>query len=276
MAENTTAAEAGKEQAVQLINDLQDISLAKIGLIIIGTWLAIVLVRRVLPYLAERGPNQARLYLLGMVPIIRLVFLITAILWVIPIIFNINFQNFLVIAGAASVAIGFAFKDYFSSLIAGIVAIIERPYRPGDWVKVGGDYGEVRSVGMRAIRICTASDDIITVPHDRIWTNNISNANDGSRTLMCIADFYVEPNHDAARVRSALQDVGLTSAYLEYGKPVLVMLNETPLGTHYKLKAYPFDLRDQFAFISDLTVRGKLAITEAGGVEVSAAAAYSG
>ena len=226
--------------------------------------------RRFLPYLAERGPRQLRLYLLGAVPIIRLVLLVTAILWIIPIVFNITFQNFLVIAGAASLAVGFAFKDYVSSLIAGIVAIVERPYRPGDWVEIDGDYGEVRSVGMRSIQIQTAADNTVTIPHDRIWTENISNSNDGSRTLMCIADFYLAPLHDAALIRSVLQDVALTSAYLDYAKPVLIMVSETPWGTHYKLKAYPFDLRDQFSFISDMTVRGKLAIVEAGGTEVIA------
>lgn len=72
-------------------------------------------------------------------------------------------------------------------------------------------------------------------------------------------------------MRAALHDVALTSAYLDYDKPVLVMLAEVPWATHYKLKAYPFDMRDQFSFISDLTVRGKLAIAEAGGVEVGVA-----
>ncbi len=87
---------------------------------------------------------------------------------------------------------------------------------------------------------------------------------------MGVASFYLGPDHDAARVRAALRDVALTSAYLEYDKPVLVMLAQTPMGTHYKLKAYPFDMRDQFSFVSDLTVRGKLAIPEAGAVEIHA------
>ena len=264
------SAEIGQQKAARLINDLQDISFTKIGLILLGTWLVILLARKAFPYLAERGPSQLRLYLLGAVPIIRLVMLVIAIMWVIPIVFNITLQNFLVIAGALGVAIGFAFKDYVSSLIAGIVAIVERPYRPGDWVRIGGDYGEVRSVGMRAIEICTPADDIVHIPHEKIWQNNIANANDGSHTLMCVASFYLRPNHDAGRVRLALRDVALSSAYLEYDKPVVVMLAETPLGTHYKLKAYPFDMRDQFHFISDLTIRGKLAIADSGGVEVQA------
>ena len=263
----------GQQKAAQLINDLQDISFTKIGLIVFGTWIAIVLAHRVLPYLAEKGPSQLRLYLLGAVPIIRLVLLVVAILWLVPIIFNITFQNFLVISGAASVAIGFAFKDYVSSLIAGIVAIFEKPYQPGDWVEIDGDYGEVRAVGMRSIEVRTLSDDIVYIPHDKLWQHNISNSNDGARTLMCVTSFYLESRHDASLVRTALRDVALTSAYLDYQKAVSVSLNQTEWGTHYKVKAYPFDMRDQFSFISDLTVRGKLAIADCGAEESAALAA---
>ncbi len=263
------AEETGQE-AVKFINDLQDISFVTIAMIVGGAWVAIYVVMKALPFLAERGPSQLRLYFLAFVPLIRLVIIVVAVLWVVPIIFNVTFQNFLVLAGAISVGVGFAFKDYLASLIAGIVAIFERPYRAGDWVEIDGDYGEVRSVGMRALQLITADDNVITVPHDRIWTNNISNANDGARTLMCIAEFYLTPGHDAQAIRAALQDVALTSAYLEYAKPVTVMLTQTPYGTHYKLKAYPFEMRDQFAFISDMVVRGKRAIARVGGSETTA------
>ncbi len=270
-ADSVTGSMSAKDDAVKLINDLQDISFGEIALVIAVTGVAIMLVRRVLPFLAERGPNQVRLYLLGAVPIIRLLLMTVAVLWIFPIIFNVTFQNFLVIAGGASVAIGFAFKDYVSSLIAGIVAIFERPYRPGDWVEIDDDYGEVQTVGLRAIRLRTASDNIVTVPHVRMWDSNIINGNDGERTLMCIADFYVAPEHDAAKLRDLLRDVALTSAYLEFDKPVMVILAQKPWGTHYKVKAYPFDMRDQFAFISDLTIRGKRAIADCGAREVTAA-----
>ncbi len=263
------------KQAVRLINDFQEISFVTIAAIIVGTWFAIWIVRKALPFLAERGPSQMRLYLLGAVPIIRLLLMTLAVLWIFPIIFNVTFQNFFIIASGASVAVGFAFKDYVSSLIAGVVAIFERPYRPGDWVEIDGDYGEVRSVGLRAIRVRTAADNTITIPHVRMWDNNISNSNDGSRTLMCVAHFYVAPDHNAAKLRSALHDVALTSAYLEYAKPVAVMLAQEPWGTHYQIKAYPFDLRDQFEFISDLTVRGKAVIATLGASEVTAPAAVS-
>lgn len=251
-----------KIKATQLINDLQEISFTQIGLIIIGTWISIFLLRKILPFLAERGPSQLRLYLLGAVPILRLLLILSAIVWIIPIIFNITFQNFLFIAGGASVAIGFAFKDFVSSVIAGVVAIIERPYRPGDWVEIDGDYGEVKHVGMRAISIVTAADDTIIIPHEKIWTKNISNSNDGARTLMCVVKFYLEPNHDAKLVKQKLYNVVITSAYLNYDKPVKIIVEQTIFGTCYKIKAYPFDLRDQFEFITDLTVRSKEVLQE--------------
>ena len=265
-------AETG-EDAARLLRDLQDISFLRVGAIVLGAWLAFALIRRALPFLAERGPSQTRLLLLGAVPVARLALLTLAVVWVVPLVFDVTFEKFLVVAGAASVAIGFAFKDYVSSLIAGIVAVFERPYRPGDWIGIGDDYGEVVSVGLRTVNLRTPADDVIAVPHSKIWTENVANSNDGSRTLLCVANFYLAPGHDAAAVRAALTDVGLTSAFLGYRDPVAVQLAETPWGTHYKLKAYPFDMRDQFAFVSDLTVRGKTAIAACGGREAAAPAA---
>ena len=269
------AAGAAVEGTAQLLRNLEDINFLRIAMIVVLVWLLILAVHRTLPWLASRVSIRARLYVLGAVPIARLLLMSIAVPAVALQIINPSVDNFFVIAGATSVAIGFAFKDYISSLIAGVVAIVERPYRPGDWVKIDGDYGEVRSVGLRAIQVVTPSDDVVTIPHVRMWENNISNSNDGARTLMTVTDFYVHPDHDADAVRRALHDVALSSVYLEYDKPIAVMLAQEPIGTHYRIKAYPFDLRDQFAFISDLTIRGKAALKQLGCQEIAAATTVS-
>ena len=126
-----SSAKAAKEGAVKLINDLQEINFLHVVAIVFAAWLIIWLSRRLLPLLAERGPSQTRLYILNAVPIIRLLTMTVAVLWVFPIVFNVTFKNFLIIAGGASVAIGFAFKDYVSSLIAGIIAVFRTPLSSG-------------------------------------------------------------------------------------------------------------------------------------------------
>ncbi|WP_379920930.1 mechanosensitive ion channel family protein [Erythrobacter sp. R86502] len=266
MEAGATGSVRAETEAAQLLRDFQDISYFQIFLIAALAWAVVYLSRRILPFLAERGPSQTRLYLLGAVPIVRLLAIVAATLWILPLVFNITLQNFLVIAGAASVAIGFAFKDFVSSLIAGIVAIFERPYRSGDWVKIGEDYGEIRRMGLRGMTIQTPDDNAVVVPHSRLWTENISNSNDGAQTLQCVANFYLSPGHDAAKIRDALYDIALTSPYLDYARPVVVVLSEEPWGTHYKIRAYPFDMRDQFLFISDMTARGKRTVAMMGGL----------
>ena len=263
------------ERVNKLLNDLGVAAWLEIALVALGTVVAVWLIRRAAPVVADLVPTRFRLYVLATVPVSRLVLLLVAIAWIVPILFNVTLQNFLFIAGAVSVAIGFAFKDYVSSLIAGVVALFESPYRAGDWVKVGEDFGEVRHVGMRSIRLVTPNDDTVTVPHSRLWTENVSTSNDGESTLMCVAKFHVAGAHDASALRSALRDVALTSAYLEYARPVTVIVNQETWGTRYQLKAYPFDMRDQFLFVSDLTVRGKEAVRELGAHEAEAFAVAS-
>jgi len=255
----------------KIFRDFQQIDFLKIFIIILVAWLSIRVVTRFLPWLADRVTGRLRLYILPSVPVLRLLILIMAIVAIVPLIIQPTFQNLVAFLGAAGLALGFALKDYASSLMAGIVALYERPYRVGDWIEVDGAYGEVIYVGLRMLRLVTPDDTMVTIPHIKIWQTNIYNANDGKRDLMCVVDFYLEPNHDGTQVRQSLYDVGLTSPYVNLERPILVIVAEKPWGTHYKLKAYPVDARDQFQFISDLTVRGKTALAD---LKVQAALAW--
>ena len=255
----------------KIFRDFQQIDFLKIFIIILVAWLSIRVVTRFLPWLADRVTGRLRLYILPSVPVLRLLILIMAIVAIVPLIIQPTFQNLVAFLGAAGLALGFALKDYASSLMAGVVALYERPYRVGDWIEVDGAYGEVIYVGLRMLRLVTPDDTMVTIPHIKIWQTNIYNANDGKRDLMCVVDFYLEPNHDGTQVRQSLYDVGLTSPYVNLERPILVIVAEKPWGTHYKLKAYPVDARDQFQFISDLTVRGKAALAD---LKVQAALAW--
>ena len=253
-----------KDKAGEIFNKLDQINFAQIAILAGLAWLSILLVERLVPRLAKRLPSRLRMYLLPSIPVFRLAILIITLVMVIPMVIQTNLQNLIAILGFTAVALGFAFKDYISSLIAGIVAIYERPYRVGDWVTIDGAYGEVQSLSLRALRLYTPDDTVVNIPHIKIWTTNIFNANDGNRNLLCVTHFYVDPDHDAARTRQTLHDVALTSPYLDLTQRIRVIVQEQPWGTHYQLKAYPLDSREQFQFISDLTVRGKDALAKMG------------
>lgn len=251
-----------KSSLLQALRDFQQINLVQVALIILIAWILIRLVERGASWLSERVSGRMRFYILPSVPVLRLLILVLTIATIIPFIIKPSFENLVAILGASALALAFALKDYVSSIMGGIVAIYERPCRPGDWVAIEGTYGEIKSIGLRSLSLVTPDDTTVTIPNLKIWQSSIHNANDGRRDLMCVADFYVHPVHDGALVRQTLHDVALTSPYLNLERPVTVIVQEKPWGTHYKVKAYPVEGRDQFQFISDLTVRGKAALAD--------------
>ena len=233
-------------------------------LIIFGALLLIQAIQRLFPWVANRLHGSPRLFILAMIPLLRLTLIFTALILIIPRFIEPSLQNLIPLLGTLGIALGFAFKDYVSSLIAGVVAVGERPYRNGDWITINGIYGEVKHIGMRAVQIVTPDDTAAYIPHIKLWTEPILNANNGTPALQCVANFYLHPDHNAARVKQLLHDVALTSPYLNFEKPVAVVVQDQPWGTHYRIRAYPIEPYQQFRFISDMTVRAKSGLKNLG------------
>lgn len=252
----------GDINITQAFHGINKTSIVYIAIIIAAYWLLTKLIERLFFLLEGRLSGRFRLYILPSMPLFRMFFLIVAIMIIIPLVIKPTLQNLIAVLGVAGLALGFAFKDYISCIIAGITVIYERCYRPGDWVKIDDAYGEIKSLGLRTLKLVTPDDTIVTIPHTKIWNTNIYNANEGKRELLCVADFYFHPKHDAAQVRQKLYDVALASPYINLERQIMVIVAEKPWGTHYRLKAYPIESRDQFQFISDLTVRGKTALSK--------------
>ncbi len=199
------------------------------------------LVRWALRHAAEKAPPRLRLAILRLIPLTRLVLGVGAVVVAVPILVEPTLRNVVTLVASVGLALAFALKDYGSSLVAGLATVLENTYQPGDWIEVDGIYGEVKSIDSRAVRIMTPYDTEVIVPHSTLWSHSISNATSGNRSLLCVADFYLHPDHDAA-----------------------VIVQEKPWGTHYKLKAYVKESREQFDFITDLTIRGKEALRAMG------------
>ncbi len=220
--------------------------------------------RWLLQHWAERVRPRLRLSILRLIPLARLVFGTAAVLVAVPILVEPTLRNVVALVASVALALAFALKDYASSLVAGLATVLENAYQPGDWIEVDGMYGEVKSIDARAVRIVTADDTEIIVPHSKLWTSKISNATSGNRSLLCVADFYLHADHDGGAVTRRLTDAAQGSPYRKPDTEVKVVAQERPWGTHYKLKAHVKESREQYDFITDLTIRGKEALRAMG------------
>ena len=232
--------------------------------VLVSAWLIAAVVRWVIRRGAEKAPARLRLFILRFLPISRLAIGIGAVVVIVPLLIEPKFYNVIALLASIGFALAFALKEYGSSLVAGLITVLENTYQPGDWVEIDGTYGEVKSINLRAVRIVTPDDTEVIIPHSRLWSASIFNASSGNRSLLCVADFYLHPEHDASLVRKRFAEVAETSPYRKPETAVTVIVFEKPWGTHYRLKAYAKESREQFLFITDLTMRGKEVVRSLG------------
>lgn len=221
-----TSTQEQSDAVGRILRPWAEIDVLGILLTVVAAWVAVILFARFVRWLSRRMPTRLRHFVLPWPPVVRLVVIVAAVVMVVPMVLEPRPESMFAVAGSGALAIGFAFKDYVSSLIAGVVVLFERPCSVGDWVRIGDLYGRVDVMRLRVIELVTPNDDRVSIPLSRIWTDPIQNANSGKPDHLCVADFHLDPEHDAAAVQRALEDVALTSAYRSYARPVLVVAHE--------------------------------------------------
>lgn len=254
------AGEAASETANQTKELLTKITGPKIiqALFIVVTAYAIIKsVDWLVITVSEKVARHNRLRIKQFQPFVRTLVMTITVVMLMNLFLNLSRENVLAVTGTVAVALGFAFKDYASSVIAGIVGLFEAPYRVGDRIAIADEYGEVVSYGLRGIRIQTPGDNIVTVPHSYIWTNSVSNANMGELEAQVVTEFYMAHEVNPEQVENILYRIAYTSKYTHLKLPIIVVMAEHSWGSLFKLRSYPLDARDEFAYKTDLTVRAK-------------------
>lgn len=246
--------------STDLLTDITVQKFIKAGISVFGAYGSVSAFKLLTNWLSERVDRRYRLLTKQAFPFWNALVLLVTLSYLINLFFKLSQANVLALTGTIAVALGFAFKDYISSIIAGVVALYEAPYRVGDRVRIGEHYGEVVGYGLRGIRLQTPSDDTVTIPHSKTWTEAISNANNGSLEAQVVTNFYFAHGIDVERVMQILYQAAYTSKYTQLKLPILVVIQEQPWGTHFKLKAYPMDARDEFVYQTDLLKRAKQAL----------------
>lgn len=75
--------------------------------------------------------------------------------------------------GLSTVAIGFAFQDIFKNFLAGILLLLQEPFRLGDQIQVGAFEGTVEDIAIRSTQIRTYQGERIVIPNAIIFTTEI-------------------------------------------------------------------------------------------------------
>ena len=119
---------------------------------------------------------------------------------------GVQTTSLIAVMGAAGLAVGLALQGSLSNFAAGVLIVIFRPYRVGDWVEAAGISGSVEQVQILTTMLKTGDNKQIIVPNSQIMNSIITNysANDTRRIDMIVGVSYSD---DLDKVRKTLEEL---------------------------------------------------------------------
>lgn len=177
--------------------------LAAIAIFIIGSWMAKAISRFVKRLLSRRGLDSM------LVSFVSTLIYYAIIAFVIIAALNrvgIQTASFIAVLGAAGLAIGLALQGSLENFAAGVLMLIFRPFKVGDYIEGGGTAGIVQAISLFTTTLDTPDNRRVIVPNGKLNSDTITNfsANDTRRIDMVLGVSY-DDNLD--QVKQAILDV---------------------------------------------------------------------
>lgn len=120
---------------------------------------------------------------------------------------GLDLSNFALVAGALSLGIGFGLQNIVSNFVSGLILLIERPIKVGDWIEAGSAAGFVKKISVRATEIETFNKQSIMLPNSELINSQVGNwthKNKGGRIDLPIGASY---GADPKLVQKILYDI---------------------------------------------------------------------
>ncbi|OLV16285.1 mechanosensitive ion channel domain-containing protein [Deinococcus marmoris] len=146
-----------------------------IGLLVFGIFLLIArIARNAVTSLSQRA-GQSKGISLVFSRIVSWLVLAVGVLVALTVIFpTLTAASLFGALGVSGVAIGFAFKDIFQNLLAGILILVTRPFRIGDQIVSGDHEGVVEDIQVRATLLRTYDNRRVVIPNSELYTNRVT------------------------------------------------------------------------------------------------------
>ena len=143
-----------------------------IAILIIGR-IAIGMITRLVTRLMHKGNIDKALtkFTISLTKILLMVFIALAALNTL----GVETTSFVAIIGAAGLAVGFALQGSLSNFASGVMLVIFRPFKSGDFVEAGGSMGSIEAIQIFSTVLKTPDNKKVIIPNSSITGGNIIN-----------------------------------------------------------------------------------------------------
>lgn len=227
---------------------------------VIGRWLAGMIVRGLRRVLDARSVDKTLSdFLCNIGSAILLVVVVIAALDQL----GVDTTSVLAVFATAGLAVGLALKDSLSNFASGVMLILFRPFKAGDFIEAAGHAGVVEEIKIFATTLHTPDNREITIPNGQIYGSSIINysARDTRRVDLVIGIGYQD---DLKKAEALL--LGILAAderILKDPEPVVALAELADSSVNFAVRPW-VRADDYWAVRSDLLERIKLSFDDNG------------
>lgn len=180
--------------------------------------------------------------------------------------FGVQTTSVVAVIGAAGLAIGLALQGTLSNVAAGVMLILFRPIKIGDFVEVAGATGTVKHISLNFTEMANLSNVQVIVPNSEVWGNIITNYST-NLTRRAEWTFGVGYGANLKDAEIIIRDTIMADVRAHTDpEPFFQVTNLGDSSVDFLVRVW-CDASDYFAFRADMTRQVKEAL-DAGGIDI--------
>lgn len=169
---------------------------------------------------------------------------------------GLDITNLAILAGALSVGIGFGLQSIVNNFVSGLILLVERPVKVGDWIIVSGREGYVRRISVRATEIETFDRASVIVPNSELITGPVTNWTHRNALGRVVIKVKVAYSMDPERIIQILEKVAEeTTSILRHPAPFVTLDELGGAGLEFSLYAYLADINRSLKAQTEMRTR---------------------
>ncbi|MEO9337968.1 mechanosensitive ion channel family protein [Mesorhizobium sp. SB112] len=173
---------------------------------------------------------------------------------------GLDLSNLALVAGALSLGIGFGLQNIVSNFVSGLILLVERPFKVGDWVVAGAFSGTVRKISVRATEIETFQRQTVILPNSEFINSAVGNWTHRNKIGRVDIKVNIAYDSDIKQAHALLLEIARSHPLvLKNPEPFVLFANFGTAAVEFEVRVFLADINNGGTVQNDI----RFAILEA-------------